>query len=748
MADDRRIDISAVRSTLTDMYNVLKQVVNEITEDHKKLAVCNGYAPFQRDLPSAWLERAGDRLRKKEYKVAFVGPYKAGKSTFLSALLKQPGMLPAEDAECTFSVGVIAAPPAGEAEHVKVTYYTAEECLRNILQHTRYYKLFESDRKTHQDLLQNFAADQAIEFIRDMAQKGLAGGGKEEAGELIDAKRGFIAAYKQYRDRLGKTHVDSIENLKIYVRKDEGIGHLLLIKVVEIYRNNPVLAKQGFQIADTPGTDSMNDAAKVITMNYLKEADAVIYLAEARGLSTNFKDIREQLAKFHSDIREKMFVVANKADWYEIKSMRKDGDKAPIEVVFEGIVNPLRALGLNEHKLYFTAGRMAELVQKKEAGTITGDEAQQFATISKALGDKLDALSPDINPVLHRQLTTCFKDGGVDRFRQVLIDYLEYDIQVERLKEVHIDLDRVFASLERLLGPEQDRVKSILANLKPKSQVITEFFEKAKEAFIDKVAVINTGAPKVVPMLMDKAKEQMLKLIESNVERLNIDRIRTKLKVPTPLNIKMEVINYFKNHFAQTFPQTTRETVAPAIRSKLVELVQESRVGGVIEHIAKELGSDFDRRFDMVLDRFNTGVDRFTEMRAREETWELLDTEMKPTSFEIEWNEKIDREFRDDLKTTFTERFTEYCGKLNVTLARHYQALISDLLTDFERLVDEVSGAVKKDPDRLTLPVKLLTGSSEETEEEKKQRCLLNYFRGFDTAKKQRDEVAPNFPKK
>jgi hypothetical protein len=149
-----------------------------------------------------------------------------------------------------------------------------------------------------------------------------------------------------------------------------------------------------------------------------------------------------------------------------------------------------------------------------------------------------------------------------------------------------------------------------------------------------------------------------------------------------------------------------------------------------------------------VLDRFNTGADRFTEMRAREETWELLDTEMKPASFEIEWTDAIDKEFRTDLKSTFTERFVEYCGKLNVTLARHYQALIQDLLNDFERLVDDVSGAVKKDPDRLTLPVKLLTGSTEETEEEKKQRCLLSYFRSFDTAKKQRDEVSPYFVKK
>jgi GTPase involved in cell partitioning and DNA repair len=119
----------------------------------------------------------------------------------------------------------------------------------------------------------------------------------------------------------------------LYVRKEEWIGHLLLIKIVHIFMNNPVLAKQGIHIADTPGTDSMNEAAREITFGYLKEADAVVYLAEARGLSTNFNLIREELSKYHNSIREKMFIVANKADWYEVKSMAKEGgDKAPIEV--------------------------------------------------------------------------------------------------------------------------------------------------------------------------------------------------------------------------------------------------------------------------------------------------------------------------------------------------------------------------------------------------------------------------------
>jgi tRNA U34 5-carboxymethylaminomethyl modifying GTPase MnmE/TrmE len=744
---DRRVDIANVRATLTEMYNVLKSVITEIVEDHKKISVCSQYSSFAKELPTAWLERAGERLRKKEYKIAFVGPFKAGKSTFLSALLKQPGMLPAEDAECTFSVGVVAAPPPGEQEHVKATYYTAEEALRNILTHSRYYKLFEWDQKTREDLLKNFAADRAIEFIRDSAEKGASGDRKEEAEELSDPKKGFIAAYKQYRDRMGKTHVDAIDNLKIYVRKEEGIGHLLLIKIVEIFRNNPVLAKQGFQIADTPGTDSMNEAARVITLTYLKEADAVIYLAEARGLSTNFNVIREELTKFHNDIREKMFIVANKADWYEIKSMRKEGaSKAPIEVVFENIVNPLRALGLNESKLFFTAGRMSELSQKKEMGQLSADESQQFNIMRKALDEKIEALSENLNPTLHKLLTTCFRDGGVDSFRKVVIDYLEYDIQVERLKEVFMDLNKAHQSLDRLLGTEQSRIKDALANAMTVREQIVSFFEKARDTFLDKVAVINSAAPKAVPMLVDQAKQKVVKNIEDAVDRINIERIKLKLKVPTPLNIKMEVINYFKADFSNKYPDQVRETVSPAIGAKMNELVQESRVGGVISHLAKELGTDHDRTFDRVIDRFTNGVDRFTEMRAREETWELMDTELKPQGFEIEWSEQVEKDFRADCKEIFVQKFVDYCGKLNQTLARHYQALIKDLIRDFDRLIENIQEAIKKDPDRVTLPVKLLTGTEEESEDEKKKRCLLNYFRAFETAKKMHAELAPNFP--
>ena len=739
-----RIDLNTVRITLRELYEGLRDVTEEIVKDHKKLGVCSGYSQFQKELPTAWLERASDRMRKTKYKIAFVGPFKAGKSTFLSALLQQPGLLPAEDAECTFSVGVVSAPGEGEQEHVKVTYFSAEECLRNILAHTRYAKVFEEDAKERDVILKEFTTDRALEFARDSAEKHASSDLQQEAEELRD----FIDAYKKFRDRLGKVHVDSILELPQFVRKEEGIGHLLLIKVVEIYRDNPVIKKQNFQIADTPGTDSMNEAARTITLNYLKEADAVVYLAEARGLSENFDRIRKELNQYHNEIREKMFVVANKADWYEVRSMKKNGaQKAPIEVVFQNIIDPLRALGLNEKRLYFTCGRISELNQKLENGSITPEENLQLGTIRKALEDKRNALDPTLNPVLLNKLTDAFGDGGMQTFRHDLVDYLEYDIQVERLKEIYLDLNKVYNSLEQLLDPEEGRLKDILALLKPRSQQITEFFETAKDRFLDQVSRFfnEERTPVAIGNLMAKSWEKMDGYINEKVDKLNLDGFRAKLSVPTPFNVKMEVIQHLKHDLSNTYVQTIREAVSPVFRSKLMDQVKESRVGDVLKHLSDGFGTEFSITFENLLDGFNRGLDHFTRMRTSEETWDVLDAEMKPAGFETEWSDKVADEFRADMKKVFTERYMAYTEKLKKILSRHYLEFIRHLFVDMEKTLDEVSAAIRKDPDRVDLPVKLLTGRETETDDEKKQRCLLAYFRQFEVVRNVYADVSPKF---
>lgn len=731
-------EVEQIRRNLEESHQQLSSLVYQVTEDHKALRVCDGYSDFQKESPMAYLERATNKLARKDYRVAFAGPFKAGKSTFLSALLKQPGMLPAEDAECTFSVGVIAAPGPGEEERVEVSYYSVDEVLSNMLDHLRYGRLFEGNAGERDQLKQNTQESACLQFFLKCADESYESGFGEEADEL----KNFVEAFKKFHDRLGTTHIDGLNNLPTYVRKEEGIGHLLLIKIVHIFMKNPVLAKQGFHIADTPGTDSMNEAARAITLNYLKEADAVIYLAEARGLSTNFNVIREQLSSYHNSIRDKMFIVANKADWYEVQSMRKEaGQKAPIEVVYDSIVNPLRALGLNEEKLFFTAGRMSELEQKKSDGTLTADEEPQYATMRQALNDKLDALSPDINPQLLKRLQTAFRDGGVDDFRDVLIDYLDIDIQVERLKDIHIDLNRVFTAAKNMLEPERTRLQSAMANMKTSGMMVTEFFDDVRGIFSDKVAAISRAMDTVAANVMDQIKKQVQVTFGKFIDRFNIERIRVHMPVQVPVKIKMEVIEQLKGTLSERFMQVVREGLTPPIKSKLHQEIETGKILEVLRALSGQLNTKHAFELESILDEFDRAIDQFTSMRASEETWELQTAVIKPDAFDAQWTPQVEQTFREQLKKLFVDRYVAYASKVGMVIGRHYQSLLSDLVNRFDQLIDEVSREVKKDPDRVQLPTDILGGGPAETDEEKKARAIVNYFKFMDATQKPMTEV-------
>ncbi len=721
-----QVEVEQIRGNLVTVHEHMGLLLQKLADDHKDLRICAGYPDFQKDSPNAYYERASAKLNRKDYKVAFAGPFKAGKSTFLSALLKQPGMLPAEDAECTFSVGVIAAPGPGENERVEITYYTPDEALGNLLKHMRYVKLFEWDTGRQQALMKDLREQEVLSYLAESGNRARGTDKGEEADEIL----GFIEAYKKYGDRLGRNHIDTIANLPTYVRKEEGIGHLLLIKIVHIFMNNPVLAKQGIHIADTPGTDSMNEAAREITFGYLKEADAVVYLAEARGLSTNFNLIREELSKYHNSIREKMFIVANKADWYEVKSMAKEGgDKAPIEVVYEGIVNPLRALNLDENKLFFTCGRIAELEQKRSSNTIMPDEEKQYATMRQALDDKLKALSPEINPLLLQKLQICFKDGGIDEFRQVLIDYLDIDIQVERLKEIYLDLARVYQGAMMLLEPERDRLQNAMANMKTQGMMVTEFFDKVRETFSDTASSISRAIETVSSNITEKVKAQIQTTFTSAIDRFNIERIRVRMPVQVPVKIKIEVIENLKGLLAERFIQVMRESFAPVIKTKLHQQLAQTKVQELIKSVAAQTNSQHSFELQYILEEFDRTVDQFTSLRASEEAWELQRSEIKPGGYEAQWTPQVEEKFREQLKKLFVNKFANYVTKVGSVIGRHYQALLADLVGRFDRLVEELARDVKKDPDRVKLPTDLLGTDVGETDEERKARALVTYFK-------------------
>ncbi|MDP6959310.1 MAG: hypothetical protein QF645_10930, partial [Planctomycetota bacterium] len=92
----------------------------------------------------------------------------------------------------------------------------------------------------------------------------------------------------------------------------------------------------------------------------------------------------------------------------------------------------------------------------------------------------------------------------------------------------------MYTSLEQLLDPEEGRLKDILALLKPRSQQITEFFETAKDRFLDQVSQFfnEERTPVAIGNLMAKSWEKMEGYINEKVDKLNLDGFRAKLSVP------------------------------------------------------------------------------------------------------------------------------------------------------------------------------------------------------------------------
>ena len=502
-----------------------------------------------------------------------------------------------------------------------------------------------------------------------------------------------------------------------------------------IYKNNPLFTEKGVQIIDLPGTDSVNVRQREITHTYMGEADAVVLVLEPKGFKMADVDIKNELGKHNNEVRSKMFFVMNKFDTLS----HDDIDKKSIEKLYRAqVVDTVVRLGLDPDRIFLTSAKLVELQAKKDKGMIGPNEEKDLSTMKESASGKLDALDETISPDLLNMMKITYKDGGVALFRNKLLKYLERDIRVDRFREIFTDLRRVYNSTRNLLEPERSTVEDLLENLKNKRVMVNEFIEKTQNMFYDEVTFINDRVEAASEAGIAKAKEKLETGITMWCDKFNFNRLRTKLSIPTPRNIKMETITQAKTEFSQKFATLIEENTVRLIGDKLKAQLTASKLLEILKYFSKALDEEYVEPFETMLEDFARKMKQFTIMRATEETWDILYSEVKPTSFENEWTEDIEKHFRDDLKETFKERFVGYANKLAGVLGRYYKMLIKGLIEEFEKLSEGLADKVKADPERVSLPMHLITEEEEGREREYK---LTTYFQTFDGLKKHYETV-------
>jgi hypothetical protein len=199
-----------------------------------------------------------------------------------------------------------------------------------------------------------------------------------------------------------------------------------------------------------------------------------------------------------------------------------------------------------------------------------------------------------------------------------------------------------------------------------------------------------------------------------------------KLPIPTPQNIKMEVIAECKLEFSQKFGEIMENATVKMVYDKLAQNLAESQIPTVLKRMGKSLDSDFLGRYEDLLQNFHHNLRLVARLRALEESWELQQAPIKPRGFEPEWNEKVANDFKEDLKGLFVDKFMGYAGKLQKVLWRYFRELMLDLNNIFVKLVDDLNKRIRERPDEAKIPFDLI---AEEAEDDKKQDFMLvKYF--------------------
>ena len=221
------------------------------------------------------LQEAKSNLSASRFVVAICGEMNSGKSTLLNALLFENEVLPSH---VTTMTAKIALMEGDTTERIEATLYTPDE----------------------------------FQQVKDACKLD-----KQAEPELTAARNTARTQGLKERDLLTKParvlSVDGLQGLAQYAAVcDQGGIYSIYVKSVRLWADRPWLHE--VTVADTPGTGDPNPERDKITREWIKRADAVVYVTFAgqAGLTgSDVKFIDEHLA--HIDPRRRIIAV-NKCD--------------------------------------------------------------------------------------------------------------------------------------------------------------------------------------------------------------------------------------------------------------------------------------------------------------------------------------------------------------------------------------------------------------------------------------------------
>ncbi|KEQ26040.1 hypothetical protein ET33_36270 [Paenibacillus tyrfis] len=244
------------------------------------------------------LEEKAERLANNRFTIALFGAFSAGKSSFANALIGER-VLPVSPNPTTAAINKIMPPapeegwPHGTA---KVRMKTAERLASDI-----FYSLEVLDVAVN-------SMDKALAAIHKLAADQVPGKGKPHYAFLKAVEKGWA----EMSPHLGQELRVTADEFGRYAADE---AKSCFVELIELYYANP-LTEQGVVLVDTPGADSINARHTGVAFDYIKNADAILFVTYYNhAFSHADKEFLLQLGRVKDSFElDKMFFIVNAAD--------------------------------------------------------------------------------------------------------------------------------------------------------------------------------------------------------------------------------------------------------------------------------------------------------------------------------------------------------------------------------------------------------------------------------------------------
>ncbi|WP_353855466.1 dynamin family protein [Bacillus sp. Bos-x628] len=365
-------------------------------------------------------EKRTKRLQAREFTLALFGAFSSGKSSFANALVGRK-VLPSSPTPTTATINKLTKPTIDHPhETVKVMFKTEQEILQELDQILG-FSVIEEKGDTFAQKLERVLKKRHLE---------------QDHHIIVEHFLHAQSKFKEYIDKQTPLYV-TLAELKPYVA-EEAVS--CVVKEVTVYVNTP-LTNKGLTIVDTPGASSMNKRHTEIAFQYMKDADALLYLTYYQhSFSKADRSFLRKLGLVKDSFSmDKMFFIINAADLAK--------DEAELETVIDYVRKELTKEGIRNPNVHHVSSK--EVIEGKQPTSYN-----QYQQLRKQLDYFIDEeLTKDAIELLHFEANTLC--GTVEKLHATLHQSEdEKQAEKKKLEQSYLELIEKMNNIKRSMITE------------------------------------------------------------------------------------------------------------------------------------------------------------------------------------------------------------------------------------------------------------------------------------------------------